>query len=516
VVFGMTRPVAQQPRQDPDVPVVRPDGSNGHRHVVLIRELDDATWLADSDGQLVVAQATKATPLDPAAPGRSTALAALTGLTSIRGSQLLGLIDVAERDDGTAWLLSEHIDGVSLRRLLTIATLTPVQAAYIAARVLAGVARLHAGGICHGRLNTANVLIGSDGEPRLTNWALTSLTRANPVDEACAADLESARTIVEELARNANRPVVFRHSRDEAVLSCLEHYGNSGSTAGIPIMAEQLERALHAALRDDTGMVATRAEVAALVTTLRQRLAPSGQSADGYVRLPTAGESEGPRISWRHPSRVEASLPAGALSPANWHQKRNRFWPGLIATLIVIVVLAAAGYLVARKPLGSLADRVLHRGSVASKTHGSAATHKATTPGVTRPRTSGAGSSSHGAPLPVASLAPAAAPPISGVDLRALAPCRAGAACPLRLTARFAPAYNGERVAWRVVAINRCTGVSSVLSRGQLTGQPGPYVFDSTTATLPAARSIAVIAITDTPARAASPALLVPAGGGRC
>jgi hypothetical protein len=47
-------------------------------------------------------------------------------------------------------------------------------------------------------------------------------------------------------------------------------------------------------------------------------------------------------------------------------------------------------------------------------------------------------------------------------------------------------------------------------------GAPSSYVFDSTTATLPAARSMAVIAITDAPARTASPPLLVPPGGGRC
>src|SRR5438132_7817762 len=108
----MTQPVAQQPREDTDIQVAPSNGGTGHRHVVLIRQLDDATWLADSDGDLVAARATSATALDPASPNRSIALATLPSLTALRASQLVGVIDVADQEDGSAWLLSEHIDGV--------------------------------------------------------------------------------------------------------------------------------------------------------------------------------------------------------------------------------------------------------------------------------------------------------------------------------------------------------------------------------------------------------------------
>jgi hypothetical protein len=516
VVFGMTKPIAQQPRADADIPVARPDGTSSHRQVVLIRQLDSATWLADSDGDLVVAQAAAATSLDPASPSRSTALAALPSLTALRALQLVGVIDVADQEDGSAWLLSEHVEGVSLRRVLTIATLTPIQAAYIAVRVLEGLTRLHDAGVGHGRLNATNVLVGRDGGPRLTNWALTSLARTRVVDEVRSADLESARSLVGELARNANRPVIWNHGRDEAVLTCLEHCGNGGSTAGIPAMTEELRRALQTAVCDDTGMVVTRGELAALVTTLSQRVAPSGQRADGHVMLSTSAEAKVPRTSWREPIRVPAALPDRPLSPANWHQSHHRLWPGLLATVVALVVLAAAGYVLARKPIGSLADRVLHRDTAASKTPGPASTLPATTAGVKRSPGAVAGSSSRGTPLPVASLAPLTAGPISAVDLRPLATCTATSSCPLRVTVRFAPAYSGAKVAWRIAVFNRCTGSTSVVARGQVAGAPGTYVFDSTTATLPAARSMAVVAITDAPARAASPPLLVPAGGGRC
>jgi hypothetical protein len=515
VVFGMTQPVAQQPRENSDGPVARPNGTTGHRHVVLIRQLDNATWLANSDGDLVVAQAATATSLDPASPSRSAALEALSSLTALRASQLVGVIDVADREDGSAWLLSEHVDGVSLRRLLSIATLTPIQAAYIAVRVLEGLARLHAVGIGHGRLNAADVLLGRDGEPRLANWALTSLARTRLLDEVRAADVDSARSLVGELARNANRPVVWKHGQDEAVLTCLEQCGNGGSTAGIPAMTEELRRALQTAVSDDTGMVATRGELAALVATLSQRVARSGQSAEGHARLSTSDEAEGPRTSWREPIRVPTVLPARPLSSADWHRPHHRRWPGFVATLVALLVLAAAGYLLARKPIGSFADRVLHRNTAASTPRAPASTQP-TRPGVTRSPAAAAGSPSPGTPLPVAALAPLTADPVSGVDLRPLATCTPGSSCSLRVTVRFAPAYTGEPVTWRMAVFNRCAGSTSVVAHGQVTGVPGTYVFDSTTAKLPAARSMAVIAIIDAPARAASPPLLVPAGGGRC
>jgi hypothetical protein len=514
-VYGMTQPVAQQPREDTNIQVAPSSGGTGHRHVVLIRQLDGATWLADSDGDLVVARAAAATALDPASPNRSIALATLPSLTALRASQLVGVIDVADQKDGSAWLLSEYIDGVSLRRLLRIATLTPIQAAYIAVQVLEGLTRLHSAEVGHGRLNAANVLLGSDGEPRLTNWALTSLARTRMVDEVRAADLESVRVLVGELARNANRPVIWKHGRDEAVLTCLEHCGNGGSTAGIPAMTEELRCALQTAVRDDTGMVVTHSELAALVTTLSQRVAPSGQASGGHVRLSTSAETEGPRTSWREPIRIPAALPARRLSRANWHQPHHRLWPGLLATLVTLVVLAAAGYVLGRKPIGSLADRVLHRNTAASKTHGQVSTHP--TSGQTATRSpSAVATSRSGTPRPVAALAPLTAGVIAGVDLRPLAACTAKSSCPLRVTVRFAPAYSGEQVVWRIAVFNRCTGSTSVVAHGQVAGAPGSYVFDSTTATLPTARSMAVIAVTDTPARAASPPLLVPPGGGRC
>ncbi|MDQ1749622.1 MAG: hypothetical protein QOE71_678 [Pseudonocardiales bacterium] len=61
--------------------------------------------------------------------GPDTATAATHGPRSVSIATFTR--EVADQEDGSAWLLSVNIDGVTLRRTLTIATLTPIQAAYI-------------------------------------------------------------------------------------------------------------------------------------------------------------------------------------------------------------------------------------------------------------------------------------------------------------------------------------------------------------------------------------------------
>jgi len=513
VVFGMTKAITQNP---PEMSTV-PDEANAdasHSRLHLVRRIGNATWLAESDGDMVVAQATSATQPDPSVLEQPGRLSALADLFALRGSQLVPLLELANRDDGSSWLLSEHVAGVSLHRLLGIVTFTPAQAAYVALSILEGLTQLHNAGYGHGRLDAANVWLGTNGEPRLGNWALSTLSGGRTFDEVRAADLDGARLLVGELARNANRPVVWRRHRDDALQGRLEHFGNGGSTAGIPAMTRGLQAALHAAMRDDTGIAEIRRELAALVRALGERVAadhPSGEARDGIGLR----ESNAPRASWRNPTRVPSALTARALSPARWRQPHRRRWIRVVATTVVLLVVAAAGYAVARKPIASFADRVLHPHSSTTKPGGPASVSNGPTHG-NSPSGKPAQTRPGPTPRPVVALAPSKAGAISAVDLRPLASCSARAACPVRLTVRFDPAYSGEAVRWHLAVVNRCTGSTKVLARGTVTGLPGTYVFDSTSAVLPAATSMAVIAVTDAPARAASPPLLVPSGGGRC
>jgi hypothetical protein len=115
--------------------------------------------------------------------------------------------------------------------------------------------------------------------------------------------------------------------------------------------------------------------------------------------------------------------------------------------------------------------------------------------------------------LPVVPPAPPAAGPVTGVDLRALAPCAAGAPCTVRVLVRLLPAAEPRTVTWSYRIVDRCTGASSTLPGGEVAVPPqADRVAVIGVVPLPALPGLAVMAVTDAPAVAASP----PVSTGSC
>jgi hypothetical protein len=70
---------------------------------------------------------------------------------------------------------------------------------------------------------------------------------------------------------------------------------------------------------------------------------------------------------------------------------------------------------------------------------------------------------------------------------------------------------------WHAALVDRCTGAIGRVGSGSMIAEPGwrsPYA--TIRVHLPRKSSMAVLAIVDRPASAASRPLLVPAGGGTC
>src|SRR5689334_4984979 len=133
----------------------------------LIRPLDDTVWLAESDGEMVTARPIVA-PADRLAPDAWVQSAPVPWpdddhphLIAVRGTATL---------DGATWMISQFRPGIRLDRLMTRAIITPLQAAYLAIDVTAGLVELHRAGLVHGRLREQAVLVGEDGRSRLTDW----------------------------------------------------------------------------------------------------------------------------------------------------------------------------------------------------------------------------------------------------------------------------------------------------------------------------------------------------------
>jgi hypothetical protein len=106
--------------------------------------------------------------------------------------------------------------------------------------------------------------------------------------------------------------------------------------------------------------------------------------------------------------------------------------------------------------------------------------------------------------------APAAAGSVAAVDLRPLERCAPAAVCTVRLLVRLVPSSEPQVVTWSYQVVDRCTGTSRITPGGTVTVPP---LADRATAVgvvaLPPSDGVALVAITDAPASAASAAVAV-------
>jgi hypothetical protein len=112
--------------------------------------------------------------------------------------------------------------------------------------------------------------------------------------------------------------------------------------------------------------------------------------------------------------------------------------------------------------------------------------------------------------IPIVPPAPAAAGVVRAVDLRALGRCTPGAPCTMRILVRLTPGAEPQTVTWSIRVVDRCTGVAETVPGGSVVVPPGAEqaaVVDPVA--LPQTAAAAVLAVTERPAAAASPPVLV-------
>lgn len=404
--------------------------------LTLVRSLSRSTWLAQLDGAPVVARAVTAPP------------------TGTMQDPLLVPVIGEVGVDGSRWLVSQHVEGISVQRLLTVATLSSSQAAYIAARTLAGLATLHAAGRAHGRLHAGNVLVDRDGTVQLSDWALG--TDATPSD-----DLTGARQLVAALVRNADRPAARR--------------------------GELLER-----------MELLAAE------PLTDPAAAAGQLEDALRDPATVADELGTLVgaSNRPPGGVVAATP---LPPRLPHDRRplrrgpvQRRW--LVAAGTVLVVAAAGAAVLA----------------VSQHRHETAQTPPASRTSPPPPVSHKPAPHSTG-PITAAAVAPRSAGFVNAVVVTPVETCQPGASCSVRVTIEITAHADVKHVAWTFVLVDPCTGSRRDVPGGSMTAQPSwQHIYTTTRVPLPQTRSVALLAMTTAPVRAASAPVTVPSGHAQC
>lgn len=459
------------------------------------------TWLARFGGELVAA---KRVALGPGLEGdRVRELA--RGLLDLRHPALVPVLAVVT-EQGSAWVVSELDRGVPLRRLLAVASLTPGQAALVAADLIVGLRALAEARLQHGSLHDNNVHLGIRGRARLVDFGLVAWVSeaASPGHWEAADRVAVARLLAGLLPRG-------RPGRGWAVADAVafqEAVRELPHSAAGDSWWEALARVELAAQRLLKGDEAERAagELAAMVATLGGGSDPLSPHRD----VPTFQQGAGASIS---ASSEPAPAPPPAVQGGDAWQQPALPLTALVRAIGAVVALGALG-LALWAGVSWLEARPHSSSAVTSGTpHALGPAPSASPTPIFVPSATPTPSPT---PRPVPAFAPGSAGPVTGVVLEPLEQsCSPGASCPVRVYVRLSPQPGFQQVAWSYQVFDRCTGAVTQLPGLSLEARPGwLYVYGTSYLQLPAARSLALVAVTSAPAAAASSPLAVPEAGG--
>ena len=115
---------------------------------------------------------------------------------------LLTVHEIGEADSGP-YLVTELIDGQTVRALIASGALPPDRALDIATQAAEGLARAHEAGIVHRDLKPENLMVNRDGFVKVLDFGLAKLVR----DSDSMIDAEEGVTATGHLGRHGRLPV---------------------------------------------------------------------------------------------------------------------------------------------------------------------------------------------------------------------------------------------------------------------------------------------------------------------
>ncbi|HYA00942.1 MAG TPA: protein kinase [Candidatus Binatia bacterium] len=530
------------------------------------------------------------------AADRASRLCVLRRLSGVSESERLALLGDVERMaqlrhpcllspssgwayETAAWVARLHDDGVSLRRLVAVARLTPRHVAALGSDVLEGLSALDKVGLAHGSLHSGNILVGGNGRARIADMGLRAAAAgegaaggAAPVEESDAglSDLEAVALAMRAALGRGGAPVPQR------VVTGGVDGMDSLIAEGAPVLGgarcprEALEILTRLTGEPDPG---ARRQIAALVAPLRherslggrlsrQAITPEGRDTlaslapAGASALPVAGEPSPPAP----PPRPGAPLsPAGApgdqTEPAETGGRpsgpriaarppggpgatgfRRRFQPrraphrgaasaaGLPSMhpggrAVLWALPLAAALVVAGLGVALHPTRSAPPPLVAAAPPSSEAPVAQPTPRVQPPPTSPS-TPATSRPAPPTPPAPPTAGGVARLTVSAVGSggctATAGSQCDLRVEVQLV-AHGAEMVAWELLVVDGCTGSELVTPGAAVPASPGlAYVWADSRVTFQSADPVTLFAVTTQPARAASPGLAVGGAGSTC
>ncbi len=352
---------------------------------------------------------------------------------------------------------------VRLTRLLALVALSPAQAVEVGAGLLAVVELDQAreqGDPDDGGPAVDRITVDVDGRV-----AVGPAPRAGGLPAVGAgAPARGDAALLGELAGAVRAQVGPGNPVNARLVDELDRAVAELPVAGVAAVRQRLEEACATLDRQ-----AVRAELGALVRALT---ASTG----------TAGPGGAAR-----PERM-AEAPSGAPPPAGPRRAvRTRVWAWLLSVAVLVAVVAL--------------EVVLLRDNIAADVHLllEAGRSGSTASAATQPDG-----------LPVIPPAPPTAGAVAGIDVRPLTACTPGAPCTVRVLLRLVPAADPRTASWRFELTDRCTGATDSAPGGSVTVPAGSQqVAVVDTVLLPAYGGVAVSAVTEQPAVAAAPPVLL-------
>jgi hypothetical protein len=396
---------------------------------------------------------------------------------------------------------AEHM--VRLDDLLRTVRLTPRQVAWVAVEVLRDLVARHARGESHGAVAPRAVQVGiGSGKVRLDeprreenpeDWLLAPAVPDGPA--ARRADLAAAAAMLTALVEDARTPAAAHDSRAVAVLGALEEVvtalrDKAADAAGpIPGMA---------------GTPTLNAQLATLSLVAEPRGRYNGAPAElAALAVAAGGTARG--AAEPPPKRACAALPrqaSGKGTRSSVSSVRAVARRGMNRLTVMLLAVAALGAVISLE-FTFLGDKL---GADLRLLTGREEPEPAVPPAAASRR----------APAPLPVLGPAAAGPLTAVHLRAVGGCAPRQECLFRVIAAVRPRAVATTVHWKLTVVDRCRGTRTAGPSGTL-GIPPRTGTGSTLTRLSAGRGIlAVVALTDRPARAASSAVPVPVDPPSC
>jgi protein kinase-like protein len=258
---------------------------------------------------------------------------------------------------GVPFLVMELVDGPSLAHVLAAGPLVPAQAMDVVAQVAHGLHAAHSAGLVHRDIKPANLLIGADGQVKITDFGIASVARSAPLTATGMLVGTPAYLAPERAAGGPATPASDLYSLGVVGYECL---------TGTPPFGGPPLQVAEAHLREPLPALPATvpAEVAALVAALtdknpHRRPASAREVAERAARLstnrnvtPADGSSSGPApagppaapaltVNDLSAQATQVGLPAFAEQPVA--RRSHPAWKKAATGLAVAAALAVVG-----------------------------------------------------------------------------------------------------------------------------------------------------------------------------